>query len=360
MGSSSMNAHLGPNWIKWATAVTAGIGLGFCLRGTRTVDRRYEVAVMVNKSEDKAAAAMGSGGSGGSPPPSRTYPLFVDAGQGTTATHSVHVGLCELGVPSVHFMRACYDKTDDDNAIDEQIERSVDDHWKVMDGWNALTACRDHPGCSFEEGVRLDQDLRDRIETVIRGGIGAVHDSPYPLYLSHVLEVAETLNDGAVVLLTSERPPEKWAASRIKTHKYVHFCKNPSATLDFPLCVELAKKEDPPPQNFGDIFIAADEFRGYQFPGKKGTDEFERIAAEGMRRYQERVLELNPAVRFQFFESKERMSSKKIGDMIMEKAKSIISPTYLWALSRPTTNTCIRKWDGTTCTKKGSAPLGRK
>mmetsp|Transcript_51767 Transcript_51767/g.155351 ORF Transcript_51767/g.155351 Transcript_51767/m.155351 type:complete len:341 (-) Transcript_51767:954-1976(-) len=320
-------AHDGMKWLTLVSAVTTGMLLGAFVKGNAS---HYDLARIL-ASEDKTVNKSSS----------RTYPLFIDSGQGTTATHALHEALCDLNVPSAHFMRACYQTSNERNAIDEEVEKSVNDHWEVMNAWDKLRNCKNNPGCSFSEGIRLDEEVRDRIETVIRGGIGGVNDSPYPLYLSHVLKVSETLSAGSTVLMMSERDPHEWAASRVKNHPDVFFCKNPLATLDFPLCIKLAMMEDPQPENFGDIFMWHD-----QFPGEK-SEEFLRIVAEGMNSYQEGVLRQSPGIRFHLFE--ERMSTKDIADKILERAKSSISPTFLWPLSRPTTKTCIRKWDGTKC-----------
>lgn len=321
--------------MKWIVVVTACVSLGYLMGGMDQYDAVHDDSREMLSSGLSSPSQLSS--------PSRRYPLFIGSGHGTTGTHSVHKALCELGIPSAHFLRACYKKDESGNALDKEIEAGVEEHFEMMQAWDALTTCKNTADCSFLKGTLLEEDVRKHITRVMHSGIGAINDDPYPWYLSHVFNVSKSLGEGSTILVLTERDPEKWTVSRNKNHNDFFVCKNPMATLDMELCVELAKKEKPQPKYFDELFIS---FK--QCTTEKQKKELSSQIADALKRHQDRVIQHSPQIHFNLFEG-ERRSTADLAAEIWNIVEPSLSAGAKLALSHPTSRNCVRTWDGVSC-----------
>eukprot|EP00567_Pseudictyota_dubia_P009565 CAMPEP_0197446832 /NCGR_PEP_ID=MMETSP1175-20131217/11673_1 /TAXON_ID=1003142 /ORGANISM="Triceratium dubium, Strain CCMP147" /LENGTH=860 /DNA_ID=CAMNT_0042977997 /DNA_START=1930 /DNA_END=4512 /DNA_ORIENTATION=+ len=316
-----------PNPLVIATTVTAA----------KSEDVRGGEGKNRNKEEDSSSITMEQKGLGVPANAKRSsMPLFIAAGQGTTGTRSMHDAMCELGVPSVHYIKACY-RRDPSDEVDASLEEAVEAHFEAMDAWRDVMGCAKNTkmdeDCAFEEGVRLEGVLRGRIERVVRSGIGAVHDTPYPKYLPLMLNVTTTASkdtprigdEGSpppAVLITSERDPKEWSVKRSTGHSHDIICKNPAAAFDFALCVDLAKEKRPQPTSFGDIFWSYDRCET-----DEERDKFVATMEDAMRRYQRRVDGLNPTFRVNFW--REAMNTSTLAAGIWNVAAAALTSSNL-------------------------------
>lgn len=251
--------------------------------------------------------------------------LFIAAGQGTTGTRSMHDAMCTLGIPSVHYKQSCYQRGETGANMNDTVKMGVEAHYEVISAWQDLIHCAKSRGdCSFSEGLRLDMEVRDRIRSVVRSGIGALHDSPYPKYLPLILNASE--NSGSAILITSEREPKVWAAKRSIGHSHDIICKNPVAAFDIPLCIALARNADPSPTCFGDVFTSYDTCST-----DEERDEFISMMEDAMKGYQNQVIELAPAFRVNFWQ--ETVNTTSLAAGIWNSASKLL-PGVLRSSSR--------------------------
>mmetsp|Transcript_55108 Transcript_55108/g.165060 ORF Transcript_55108/g.165060 Transcript_55108/m.165060 type:complete len:892 (-) Transcript_55108:44-2719(-) len=242
-------------------------------------------------------------------------PLFIAAGQGTTGTRTMHDAMCNLGVPSVHYIKACYRRSKADDSVDGVVKMGVEAHYEAVSAWHEVMRCARADDCSFMEGVELEQELRSRIVSVINSGIGAIHDTPYPKYLSLILNAAQSRNSGPAILITSERNPKEWAVKRATGHIHDIVCKNPLAVFDLAHCVNLAKMFDPRPTKFSDLFVSYDGCNT-----EKEREDFISHLEDGMMRYQEKVVELSPRFHVNFWQ--EEVDTKLLAAGILNSVEA--------------------------------------
>jgi len=194
-------------------------------------------------------------------------PLFFGLGQGTTGTHTAFLATCHLNLTSVHGIETC---------LEGQVRADVDKH--VLDGIKAhtqavkyykrLRSCA-HPSfnCTFNDALTYVNELKRFIREVIDSSIGAVHDTPYSYMTNYVLHVAkEVRGPMSLILLQTEREPNRWAERRAQAHPIAIVCKEffmydqPArrelGALDLDKCMELALSRSPLPTIFSDVFVS--------------------------------------------------------------------------------------------------------
>lgn len=140
----------------------------------------------------------------------------INAGMGTTATRGLHEAMCEQGVPSVHWGRACH--------VHPEARTKVN---KVLTIYKEFMKCanleydRQDPRCSIEtvKGTLLPA-LRD----VVTSGVVSVSDAPYADLLPTMLALVPGLKVGQTL-----RDRDVWADRRLRFHGLDVVCKSRKA-----------------------------------------------------------------------------------------------------------------------------------
>lgn len=165
--------------------------------------------------------------------------LIVGAGLGTTGTHFMFETTCHLGLPSLHFELGCIIiptnttwKTTANNCsstasatgtaiVPEAFRRAAAKHGRLkkrLSPFSPLARCltrqqQQRQPCGSALQWKTDT-LAALHEVVADAAAVALHDTPYPQLLPHLLAMAKLHNRETVVLL-SERHPTTYAKRRV-------------------------------------------------------------------------------------------------------------------------------------------------
>jgi hypothetical protein len=136
--------------------------------------------------------------------------MIIGAGLGTTGTHLVFEVTCHLGFPSVHWNFGCLSR--DDN---HEIRQTYSKHELLRNAIQRMKRCVHERQDSCGSALNWKSRVLDLINGLVQdGSIQALHDSPYPNLIPHLLRAANRFNKTAFLVL-SERDPEEYARRRI-------------------------------------------------------------------------------------------------------------------------------------------------
>lgn len=259
-------------------------------------------------------------------------PLIVAAGQGTTGTRSFYYATCLLGMPSVHFFRQCAPENPT-----KKIKQGIQAHVHLVSAWQDLQRnCieKRSGSCTFESLSNRLEILKNQTTLVIKSGIHAVHDTPYPYLLHHVLDVAK-VECGGVMLMATQRNPSVWATKRIPGYPGTPVCKeffefdqperHEYGALDIFSCYERSlAREDPPPRYIDEVFTTFGRLTKAVDDNKTKYQQLVRFTAIAMEQYQNHIQKLGPVYTINLWKRSVKMDTVDIANEIkhaMDKDK---------------------------------------
>lgn len=169
--------------------------------------------------------------------------------------------LMALGVRQIREL--AHDKDRNSKLPEDYVPHS---HLKIVWRYKEMNDCldtekRDELGavCPPPETEDMSvwvKDVKDLIDDVVRWhdddptlNIGAIHDSPYPMAMSYVIESAKKHRGRPPLILLSERDPVEWSVRRTEKHE-VFLCR-----IDL---INGYKKNNQPPTSHFDWFECID------------------------------------------------------------------------------------------------------
>ena len=163
--------------------------------------------------------------------------LVLAAGRGTTGTHLMFATTCHLGMPSIHWNLGCIPIDDNlTSHIPLQYQTAKEKHLTLLNSIKMMQRCLTHE-LKCGSALKWKENMLKLIQQmVLDGQILAFHDNPYPFVMPQFYELAKE-HYRAVIIISSERDPEKYTKRRIEQFK----------GRDDPICLDFSTKIDKQP-----------------------------------------------------------------------------------------------------------------
>lgn len=221
------------------------------------------------------------------PPSSNSKRLIIfNAGQGTTGTRSFQNALCDLGIPSVHWVDRL-ECTASNLAVHHQI---------ALDAFNVIRECRRkrlnlREECSFQNLKVLVQTIKNASQALLETDrVAAILDSPYPHFAPFIINMIRSHHSSWIpFIMLTDRNSDLWATSRLEHHNEF-LCKpllgkHVYGALDLDECIAAAEAMSPPPHTIRDVLVHYSDM---------DPEQAHAHFAIAMDEFRKRILEMNP------------------------------------------------------------------